>query len=68
MTLDQLNFVRSILTGVGKDKSKLHTMNLGVLAYKEFDPIDPELAINISNLNCISSKISSGLKVILLHK
>ncbi|MFU9137175.1 immunity protein Tsi6 family protein [Erwinia tasmaniensis] len=68
MTLDQLNFVRSILTGVGKDKSKLHTMNLGVLAYKELDPIDPELAINISNLNCISSKISSGLKVILLHK
>ncbi|WP_345830335.1 immunity protein Tsi6 family protein [Erwinia sp. HDF1-3R] len=68
MALDQLNFLQSILTGAGKDKSKLHAMNLGVLAYKEFDSTEPELAIKLSNVNYISSKISSGMKVILPHE
>ena len=44
MAKNQLEYIKSILTGAEKDKSKLHTLNLGVLASKEFDTTDDEIS------------------------
>jgi hypothetical protein len=68
MAKNQLEYVQGILTGTEKDKSVLHTINLGTLASKEFDTTDPELAEHLSNANYISSQIAAGLKVILPHQ
>ncbi|EXU77414.1 immunity protein Tsi6 family protein [Erwinia mallotivora] len=68
MALNQLRYVQAVLTGAEKDKSKLHTMNLGVLASKEFDTSDPDLAKNLSNVNYIASQMAGGLKIILPHE
>ncbi len=68
MAKNQLDYIRSILTGAEKDKSKLHTLNLGVLASKEFDTTDAELAQHLSNANYIASQMGQGLKVILPHE
>ena len=65
VALKQLMYVKKILTGEEKDKSVLHSMNLGSLASKEFDTTDPELAKHLSNANYIASQIAAGLKVIL---
>ncbi|MFH2246767.1 immunity protein Tsi6 family protein [Enterobacter sichuanensis] len=68
MAKNQLDYIRSILTGAEKDKSKLHTLNPGVLASKEFDTTDAELAQHLSNANYIASQMGQGLKVILPHE
>ncbi|QKJ85703.1 hypothetical protein PMPD1_0731 [Paramixta manurensis] len=68
MAFEQVKCVKNILLEVEKDKSKLHTMNLGVLASKEFDTTDPELAQSLSNVNYIASQVGQGLKVILPHQ
>lgn len=68
VALKQLIYVKKILTGEEKDKSVLHSMNLGSLASKEFDTTDPELARHLSNANYIASQIGAGLKVILPHQ
>ncbi|EFM17502.1 MULTISPECIES: immunity protein Tsi6 family protein [Pantoea] len=68
VALKQLMYVKKILTGEEKDKSVLHSMNLGSLASKEFDTTDPELAKHLSNANYIASQIGAGLKVILPHQ
>lgn len=65
MALNQLEYVKDILSGKEKDKSRIHTMNLGVLASKEFDTSDPELAKQLSNVNYIASQLGQGLKIIL---
>lgn len=43
-------------------------MNLGVLASKEFDTTDAELAEQLSNANYIASQMGQGLKIILPHE
>jgi len=64
----QLEYIKSILIGTESDKSKLHTLNLGALASKEFDTTDEELAGHLSNANYIASQMAQGLKVILPHE
>lgn len=64
----QLEYIKSILIGAESDKSKLHTLNLGALASKEFDTTDEELAGHLSNANYIASQMAQGLKVILPHE
>lgn len=64
----QVTYVRDILTGNNKDKSKLHTLNLGAMAAKEFETTDEELARHLSNVNYIASQMAQGLKVILPHE
>ena len=68
MAYNQLVYIKRILTGDEKDKSKLHTLNLGVLASKEFDTTDEELSQHLSNANYISSQMGEGLKIILPHQ
>jgi len=65
---DQLKYIKSILIGTESDKSKLHTLNLGALASKEFDTTDEELAGHLSNANYIASQMARGVKVILPHE
>lgn len=64
----QLDYIKSILIGAEKDKSKLHALSLGVLASKEFDITDAELAQHLSNANYIASQMGQGLKIILPHE
>ena len=64
----QLEYIKRILIGAESDKSKLHTLNLGALASKEFDTTDEELAGHLSNANYIASQMAQGLKVILPHE
>lgn len=66
--INQIEYVKAILEGKENDKSKLHTMTLGVYASKEFDTTDPELAKHLSDVNYIVSQMASGLKVILPHE
>jgi hypothetical protein len=68
IALEQLIYIKKILTGQEKDKSPIHSMTLGSLASKEFDTTDPELAKHLSNANYIASQIGAGLKVILPHQ
>lgn len=68
MAKNQLDYIKSILTGAEKDKGKLHTLNLGVLASKEFDTTDAELAQHLSSAHYISSQVGQGLKAILPHE
>ena len=65
---EQLEYIKSILIGTESDKSKLHTLNLGALAFKEFETTDEELAGHLSNANYIASQMAQGLKVILPHE
>lgn len=64
----QLDYIKSLLIGAEKDKSKLHALNLGALASKEFDTTDAELAEHLSNANYIASQMEQGLKIILPHE
>ncbi|MGU3486003.1 immunity protein Tsi6 family protein [Enterobacter bugandensis] len=68
MAKNQLDYIKSILIGVERDNGKLHTLNLGVLASKEFDTTDAELAEHLSNANYIASQMGQGLKIILPHE
>ncbi|HCR1837505.1 TPA: hypothetical protein ONB80_003895 [Enterobacter kobei] len=65
---NQVAYVRDLLAGKEKDKSKLHTLNLGAMAAKEFETTDEELARHLSNVNYIASQMADGLKVILPHE
>ena len=68
MAKNQLDYIKSILTGAEKDKSKVHALNLGALASKELDTTDAELAEHLSNANYIASQMGQGLKIILPHE
>ncbi|HII4320756.1 TPA: immunity protein Tsi6 family protein [Enterobacter cloacae] len=68
MAEKQVAYVRDILTGKNKDKSKLHALNLGAMAEKEFETTDEELARHLSNVNYIASQMAQGLKGILPHE
>jgi len=68
MAKNQLDYIKSIFVGIEKDKGKLHTLNLGVLASKGFHTTDAELAQHLSNANYIASQMLQGLKIILPHE
>ena len=68
MAFTQLSYIKDVLESVKSDRSHLHTLNLGVLASKEFDTTDPELARHLSNANYIAAQMAEGLKIILPHQ
>ncbi|MCX5574229.1 immunity protein Tsi6 family protein [Enterobacter sp. E-TC7] len=63
MAKSQLDYIKSLLTVAEKDKSKLHSLNLGVLASEEFDTTDAELAEHLSSADYIASQMRQGLKI-----
>lgn len=62
-SLIQLDFIRNILLGVEKDKSRLHKLTIGAWAGKEFEETDPELARALGTAYYIGIQIGRGLKI-----
>ncbi|HEX8587719.1 immunity protein Tsi6 family protein [Pseudomonas sp.] len=62
-SLIQLDFIRNILLGVEKDKSRLHKLTIGAWAAKEFEDTDPELARALGTAYYIGIQIGRGLKI-----
>lgn len=61
--LIQLDFIRNILLGIEKDKSRLHKLTIGAWAGKEFEETDPELAHALGIAYYIGIQIGRGLKI-----
>jgi hypothetical protein len=62
-SLIQLDFIRNILLGTEKDKSRLHKLIIGTWAAKEFESTDPELADALFTAYNIGDQIAHGLKI-----
>lgn len=62
-SLIQLDFIRNVLLGTEKDKSRLHKLTIGVWAAKEFEETDPELAHALGTAYYIGIQIGRGLKI-----
>ena len=62
-SLIQLDFIKNILLGVEKDKSRLHKLTIGAWAGKEFEETDPELARALGTAYYIGIQIGRGLKI-----
>jgi hypothetical protein len=66
--VQQLLFVRQIITGEEKDKAKLWKLTFGMYAGKEFDTSDPVFSSRLGDVYYIVSQIRKGLKVQLPHE
>ena len=66
--VQQLTFVRRILTGEEKDKARLWDLTFGMYAAKEFDTSDPVFCDRLGDAFFIASQIRQGLKVRLPHE
>lgn len=62
-SLIQLDFIRNILLGIEKDKSRLHKLTIGAWAGKEFEETDPELAHALGIAYYIGIQIGRGLRI-----
>lgn len=61
----QLVYVRAILRGEIKDRSRMRDVNVGVYAVREFDESDPEFAKVLKKVHYIADKMANGLKPLL---
>lgn len=61
--LIDLDFLRNVVLGVEKDKSKLHKMYIGAWPADEFYRDDPEHADVLGTANLIRDQIANGLKI-----
>lgn len=61
--LNQLNYIKAVLEGREKDKSKLHQLTLGSIAVKEFEESDPDLSRALMDAFYIASQLGRGLKI-----
>lgn len=59
----QLNYLRAVLSGADKDRSRLKSIVVGHYAVREFAESDPELAAALTSVQNIASKMAKGLKV-----
>lgn len=66
--VQQLLYLRKVITGEEKDKSRIHKMTMGIYAAKEFDVTDPVFAERIGCACYIADQIGRGLKVQLPHE
>ncbi|AHG62107.1 immunity protein Tsi6 family protein [Advenella mimigardefordensis] len=66
--VQQLTFVRRILTGEEKDKARLWELTFGTYSAKEFDASDPVFFDRLGDAFFIASQIRQGLKVRLPHE
>jgi len=61
--LDQLGYIKAVLEGRERDKSKLHQLTLGSIAVKEFEESDPDLSQALVDAFYIASQLGQGLKI-----
>lgn len=59
----QLVYLRRVLAGEERDRSRLREIILGVYAVKEFEESDPELAALLKEAQLIAANMAKGLKV-----
>lgn len=66
--VQQLIYLRKVIIGEEKDKSRIHKMTMGIYAAKEFDGNDPVFHDRIFSASYIADQIGRGLKVKLPHE
>ncbi|GLR07805.1 hypothetical protein COO59_10340 [Mixta theicola] len=66
--VQQLIYLRKIITGEEKDKSRIHKMTMGIYAAKEFEETDKIFSDRIHSASFIADQIGGGLKVKLPHE
>lgn len=66
--VQQLLYLRKVITGEEKDKSRIHKMTMGMYAAKEFEETDKIFADRIHSASFIADQIGGGLKVRLPHE
>lgn len=62
-TVDQLEYLLSVLRGVENDRSRLKDIIVGHFAVREFAESDPELAEALHGAQNIASQAAKGLEV-----
>lgn len=66
--VQQLIYLKNVVTGQEKDKIKLKELTMGLYAAKEFEASDPVFANQIFSASFIAHKIRNGLKIKLPHE
>ena len=64
----QLNYIKNVLIGEEKDKSRLKDIIIGYYAGKELDGNDPVFQFFISSAFYISRQIDKGVRIKLPHQ
>ncbi|MBS5773768.1 immunity protein Tsi6 family protein [Kosakonia cowanii] len=64
----QLEYLRDVVNGTQKDKSKLRELTFGMYAVKEFETSDEVFFERLTDAFYIASQIRKGLKVQLPHQ
>ncbi len=64
----QLEYLRNVVSGTEKDKSKLRELTFGMYAVKEFETSDEIFFERLTDAFYIASQIRKGLKVQLPHQ
>ena len=59
----QLDYMDKLINGKIIDKSKLHQINVGLYAVKEFEESDPEFANILKKVQYIADRMAKGLKI-----
>lgn len=59
----QLGYMKRVLDGHEKDRSRLKDIIVGVYAVREFDESDPEFARLLKEAQLVAYKMAKGLKV-----
>lgn len=59
----QLSFLKDFYEGKSNDHARLHELNLGLIAMREFEQADAEYTQALSILSHIASQKAKGLKV-----
>ena len=66
--VQQLIYLRKVITGEEKDKAKLWQLTFGIYATREFEATDPLFEDRLGDAFYIASQIRRGLKVQLPHQ
>ncbi|CAI0865852.1 MULTISPECIES: immunity protein Tsi6 family protein [Serratia] len=66
--VQQLIYLKNVVTGQEKDKIKLKELTMALYAAKEFEASAPVFANRIFSASFIARKIRNGLKIKLPHE
>lgn len=66
--VEQLKYLKDVVNGTEKDKSKLRELTFGIYAVKEFESSDEIFFERLTDAFYIASQIRKGLKVQLPHQ
>ncbi len=61
--LKQLKFAEAVFNGTEKDRARLFDLTIGIIAVKEFEEEDPELARALKDAFLVAIQYAEGLKI-----